>query len=74
MSATHARTIRHLRELIAALDWRVPQVKRSGEAGIAREAATLKAAALARIVELEREVTLEARATEIEKSPMSGEA
>lgn len=46
-------TIRHLRELIAALAWRLPQVQRIGEARIAHDAALLKAAALARIAELE---------------------
>ena len=51
-------TIRHLRELIAALDWRLPQVQRIGEAKIAQDAALLKAAALARIAELQ--LTLEA--------------
>jgi hypothetical protein len=50
-----ARTIRHLHELIAALDRRVPQVKRSGEASIARAAASLRADALKRIADLERE-------------------
>jgi len=44
-----------LRELIAALDRRIPQVQRAGEAAIARESAALKARALKRIEELERE-------------------
>lgn len=47
--------VRELQELIAALDRRVPQVQRAGEASIAREAAALKARALRRIEELERE-------------------
>ena len=47
------RTIRELRELVAALDRRVPQVHRVGEIGIARAAAALKEAALRRIEELE---------------------
>ena len=47
--------IRHLRELIAALDRRVPNLERQGEVVIAREAASLKARALARLAELERE-------------------
>jgi len=46
--------IGELRELIAALDRRVPQVQRAGEASIAREAAALRARALKRIEELER--------------------
>ena len=48
------RTIRELRELVAALDRRVPQVHRVGELSIARSAATLRAAAMRRIEELER--------------------
>ena len=51
-SRTH--TIRQLRELVAALDRRVPQVHRLGEVSIARSAAALKAVALRRIEELER--------------------
>jgi hypothetical protein len=49
------RAVRELRELIAALDRRVPQVQRAGEVSIARDAASLKAQALKRIEELERE-------------------
>jgi hypothetical protein len=45
--------IRHLRELIAALDRRVPQIERVGEFQIARDAAALKKKALKRIAELE---------------------
>jgi hypothetical protein len=44
-----------LHELIAALDRRVPHVERSGEALIARAAAVLRADALKRISDLERE-------------------
>ena len=47
------RVIAALKELIAALDRRVPQVKRVGEARIAEEAATLRRDAVARISELE---------------------
>jgi hypothetical protein len=47
------RALRHLRELIAALDRRVPDIARSGEIAIARDAATLRAEALERIAELE---------------------
>ena len=53
MSRSHA--VRALLELIAALDRRVPQAQRAGEASIARDAAALKARALKRIDELERE-------------------
>ena len=45
--------IRHLRELIAALDRRVPRIERAGEANIARDAAALKNKALKRLAELE---------------------
>ena len=48
--------LRILHELIAALDQRLPQVERAGEATIAHDAAALKARALDRIAELEREV------------------
>jgi hypothetical protein len=47
--------VHELQELIAALDRRVPQVQRAGETAIARDAAMLKARALKRIEELERE-------------------
>jgi hypothetical protein len=47
------RVIAALKELIAALDRRVPQVKRVGEERIAQEAATLRRDAVARIGELE---------------------
>jgi hypothetical protein len=50
---TPAAQIRQLRELIDALDRRVPQIERSGETQIAREAAELKAKALKRITVLE---------------------
>ena len=49
------RVVRDLLELIEALDRRVPQIQRAGEASIARDAAALKARALKRIEELERE-------------------
>jgi len=54
-TAVRRTVIRELLELIAALDRRVPQVQRAGEASIARDAAALKARALKRIEELERE-------------------
>ncbi len=55
MAITSANVLRELRELIAALDRRVPQVQRAGETSIARDAATLRARALKRIEELQRE-------------------
>jgi hypothetical protein len=45
--------IQALRELVEALDRRVPQVSRTSEVSIARDAAALRRKALARIDELE---------------------
>ena len=47
------RTARELRELIEALDRRVPQVRRAGEVSIARAAALLRATAARRLEEIE---------------------
>ena len=47
------RKLRHLHELIAALDRRVPHVERIGEIEIAREGRALREKALQRIDELE---------------------
>jgi hypothetical protein len=47
--------LQHLRELIAALDRRVPRIERDGEIAIARIATALREQALARIAELEAE-------------------
>jgi len=44
-----------LEELIAALDRRVPRVEQAGEAGIARDAAALRARAVERLTELARD-------------------
>ena len=49
------RTVRDLRELIAALDRRVPHIERDGEIVIARIAAALREQALSRIAALEAE-------------------
>ena len=54
-SASRAGALRHLQELVAALDHRVPQVEREGEAAIARDAAALREKALKRIAELQAE-------------------
>jgi hypothetical protein len=48
--------IRHLRELIAALDKRQPRIERVGETEIARDAAALKKKALQRLAELQGDV------------------
>ena len=47
------RAVRHLRQLIDALNRRVPHIERVGEAKIAREAADLMDKALERLKELE---------------------
>jgi hypothetical protein len=49
---------RELEELIAALDRRVPRVEQAGEADIARDAAALRAKAVARLAELVRDAPL----------------
>ena len=51
----NARTVHELQELIAALDRRLPQVRRAGETSIVRAAAQLRAAAVRRIEELEED-------------------
>lgn len=53
--------VRLLRELIAALDSRVPRAERAGEAAIARDAAALKAKAIARLAELEHPAVIDRR-------------
>lgn len=52
-SRTTHTLIADLRELVAALDRRVPRFERTGEHDIARDAARLKEEALHRIAELE---------------------
>lgn len=54
-AAARTRTVRHLRELIEALDRRVP-LQRAGERAIAEDAAALRSKALNRIEELEGEM------------------
>ena len=53
-AATRQQVIDDLRELIIALDRRVPRLERTGETAIARDAARLRREALERIAELER--------------------
>ena len=53
LNAQAAEAIRNLRDLVEALDRRVPHVERAGEALIVQDAAALKAKALKRIAELE---------------------
>ena len=57
-----SRKLRHLHELIAALDRRVPHVERIGEIEIAREGRALREKAFQRIAELE--ATLETSPTQ----------
>ena len=45
-----------MRELIAPLDRRLPQIERVGEAAIARDAAALKKKALERLAELQADI------------------
>jgi hypothetical protein len=52
--------VRDLLELVAALDRRVPRLEREGERDIARDAQALRRAALKRIAELERSVSVPA--------------
>ncbi len=51
--AERKRAIRHLRQLIDALNRRVPHIERAGEAKIARDAADLMDKALKRLKALE---------------------
>jgi hypothetical protein len=51
--AERQRAIRHLRQLIDALNRRVPHIERAGEAAIARDAAELMKQALKRLKALE---------------------
>jgi hypothetical protein len=54
-----------LEELIAALDRRVPRVGQAAESGIARDAAALRAKAVARLAELASGPALRAASTEL---------
>jgi hypothetical protein len=64
MKARSDQTLVHdLRELIAALDRRVPRLEREGERDIALDAKALKRAALKRIAELERSLSAPAVGT-----------
>jgi hypothetical protein len=52
MEVNAGELTRDLEELVAALDRRVRRVERAGEAAIARDAAALRAKAVARLAEL----------------------
>ena len=52
MAVSTSPLARELEDLIAALDRRVPRVEQAGEVAIARDAAALRARAVARLAEL----------------------
>jgi hypothetical protein len=56
VSASDRTVLDDLRELVDALDRRVPHLDRKGERDIARDAAALRAEAMKRIEEIEREL------------------
>jgi hypothetical protein len=60
-AAARALVMNELRELIAALDRRVPQVHRVGEVAIAKAALALRDEAMRRLAALEREAALDVR-------------
>jgi hypothetical protein len=61
MKTSSDHTVVHdLRELVAALDRRMPRIEREGERAIARDAQSLRRAALKRIGELERSTCAQA--------------
>jgi len=55
MAADSRHLAKQLQELIAALDRRVPQIGRADEPSIASDAAALKAKAIRRLSELQRQ-------------------
>ena len=57
MAMSQTELVRELRELIDALDRRLPRVEQAGEASIARDAAALRKKAVARLAELEVQKT-----------------
>ena len=54
MNRSDETIVHDLRELIAALDRRVPRLEREGELAIVHDAEALRRAALKRIAELDR--------------------
>ena len=57
-----------LRELIAALDRRVPRLEREGELAIVHDAEALRRAALRRIAELDRSLSVPPITTLVEEN------
>ena len=62
-SKPNQSVLQDLLELVAALDRRVPRLDREGERDIARDAQALRCAALKRIAEIERSVSMPALGT-----------
>jgi hypothetical protein len=56
---SHTSDIHYVHELIAALDRRLPQPERPDAMRIARQSAALRARAVRRLAELERELAFE---------------
>lgn len=65
LDVTARRMIDDLRELIIALDGRVPHLERVGESEIARDAAALRRKAVDRIAKLERQFAQSGRLTSL---------
>ena len=63
MAVDTPELMRVLEELIAALDRRLPNVERTGEADIARDAAALREKAVNRLAELGSDRTAQSAAT-----------
>ena len=61
--AVDPELVQELRELVEALDRRLPRVERAGESEIARDAAALRARAVSRL----RELTNETETPEVTK-------
>lgn len=56
-ASSRPQLVRELKELIAAIDRRVPRIERAGEISIARDAAALKARAVKKLAELNERAT-----------------
>jgi hypothetical protein len=63
-----------LRELIAALDSRIPRVTQAGEAAIAHDAANLRARAMARLGALEEQLESDTIASGLDEPRGAGSA
>lgn len=57
--------VEDLRELVSALDRRMPRLEHDGERAIARDAAALRAQAVKRIAELEADAPVDAAADHV---------